>query len=265
MNHPLKISVVTIVYNDAEGLRKTIQSVIGQEYANLEYIVIDGGSTDGTVEVIKEFSDVIKYWVSEPDEGISDAFNKGVKAATGDWVGLLNADDEYCTGTLNYVGELNSHADVLYGKMETLEKGVSTGVYVPNHERLEEDMTICHPATFIRKIAYDKYGVYRKDFRLAMDYELLLRMKVGGAMFSFCDRLFTQMTMEGVSNANWKKAFKEVQLARKVHINWNLGKALSAQAVLARKTVAHFLVQSGMSSFVQAVRRSTSKVKKESV
>jgi len=118
-------------------LEKTILSVIEQDYDNLEYIVIDGGSEDNTVEIIKQYAGSIDQWISEPDKGISDAFNKGIQRASGDLIGLLNADDTYLPLALKTLAEQYDGSDIVYGKMRTILNEESRGDYVPDHLKLE--------------------------------------------------------------------------------------------------------------------------------
>ncbi len=119
MNQP-KVSIVTVVYNDAKGLEKTIKSVINQTYKNVEFIIIDGGSTDGTVEIIKKYEDYIDYWVSEEDKGIYDAMNKGIKAATGTWINFMNAGDVFVDcevlSSIDFLAYQNLY--LIYGKKQ---------------------------------------------------------------------------------------------------------------------------------------------------
>ena len=122
MSNIPKISIVTISYNIVSSIEKTILSVISQTYSNIEYIVIDGGSTDGTVDIIKKYSNKISYWVSERDKGIYDAMNKGIEAATGDWINFMNAGDLFFHN--NVISEiipfLDNNVDIIYGDFEKL-------------------------------------------------------------------------------------------------------------------------------------------------
>jgi len=264
LKEALKISIVTISYNAERHIEKTIQSVIDQNYPNLEYIVIDGGSSDKTVDIIEKYSEHIAYWVSEKDNGISDAFNKGIQKATGDLIGLLNADDFYLLNTLNQLAMEYDQSSVVYGKMRTIVNGVNKGDYLPDHLKLEEDMSLCHPSTFIRKDLYDQFGAYDEDFSLAMDYELLLRMYKCGASFQYIDKTFTAMNMEGVSNLRWKDAFREVIKAQDIHLGTSGKRHLQNKFKLARKSLAAVMNSTGLSFVVESYRRNFSKIKKES-
>ena len=181
------VSIITIVYNGIRQVEQTIASVLGQTYENIEYIVIDGGSTDGTVEIIKRYQDRIAYWVSEPDNGISDAFNKGINAATGEFVGLLNADDRMSADqvALGVQALLNSSADYIFGDLLFHDE---TGCILyringdPDYQRIIDSKMpeLCHPTVLARKALYDRIGLFDTRYRYAMDYDWLLRLHRNG-------------------------------------------------------------------------------------
>jgi glycosyltransferase involved in cell wall biosynthesis len=257
------ISIVTICFNAVEHIEATIASVLIQGIPGLEYIIIDGGSTDGTIDVIRKYEKQLAAWVSEPDEGISDAFNKGIALASGELVGLLNAADYYVPGALKELLSIYKGSDVIYGNMRTLVEGKSNGDFHPDHQKLKSDMTLCHPATFIRKDAYLRYGDYRSDYRLAMDYELLLRFLLAGAAFEKIDLVLTEMSMDGVSNVHWKAALDEVHLAQKEQMGTNLARSLRAKLRTQRRLLAHRLERSGLGTLVTAYQKRFSSIKKE--
>ncbi len=209
-----KISVITISYNSAKTIEKTIQSVINQDYDNLEYIIIDGKSQDGTIDIIKKYEDKIAYWVSEPDKGISDAFNKGISAATGEIVGIVNSDDQYLPGALKaiadnydptvdvYRGEILIHDDIKNVEY-TYQPSMKFGL-------LPIKVNVCHLPTFITKKAYEKYGTYSTEFKLAMDLDLLRRFYRAGARFKKVDMVLGRFNVGGVSiQAGIERAFDE--------------------------------------------------------
>lgn len=262
MKSPVSISVVTIVYNGAAYIERAVESVLAQNYPDLEYVVIDGGSTDSTLDILEKYTDRISTIISEPDQGISDAFNKGIALCKGEVIGLLNADDQYAIGALQSVAEKYEGDGIYYGNMQMLEDGVPAGTYFPDHNLLEKDMTLCHPATFISKDFYHQWGVYRKDFRYAMDYELLLRMKSAGARFYKIDQLLAVMATGGVSDVRWLDAFNEVQRARKMHLNPGLFDQLQVSAVRWRKRAGHALKNTPLSPLVAAYHRWFSLVRK---
>jgi len=180
----MKVSIITVVLNNAEYIEACIQSVINQDYENIEYIVIDGGSTDGTIDVIKKYEENINVWISEPDDGIYYAMNKGIKIASGDVIGFLNADDVYydsdvlekilsvmknsdtdaCYSDLLYVDNNNLNKVVRYWHSKEFQTGFFKKGWVP-----------AHPTFFARKIIYDTYGTFDLKYKLAADYELMAR------------------------------------------------------------------------------------------
>lgn len=224
MQYQPLISIVTIVFNDSKGLEKTMNSVLSQDYSNKEYIIIDGASTDGSVEIIRNREKELSYWVSEPDKGIADAFNKGVKAAKGEWIVLLNAgdyfqDSESISKMISYL-EKNKEVDLVYGKLTEIDKKGNKGKTFgkPFDKRsFERECTIIHPATFHNKSFFEENGLFSLDFKIAMDYELFLRKKDLKAVFA--DELITYMEIGGASQQDPSKAYKEVNEIKKLHLN----------------------------------------------
>lgn len=190
MQNP-KISIITITYNSEKTLEETIKSIKSQNYDNLEYIIVDGGSKDSTIEIIKRYGDVVSKYISEPDEGISDAFNKGVLMAQGDIIGIINSDDMLCEGSLNKLASAyDGETDVYYGNAVICdEKGKRLSILTSSEDlsTLPYSFCIVHPATFVTKKAYEKYGFFDKEIRCAMDYDLLLRYYKAGAKFKYLD------------------------------------------------------------------------------
>jgi len=176
MNLP-KISVITVVWNDAKGLERTIKSVISQTYENLEFIVIDGGSTDGTLEVIKKYANKIDYWVSEKDNGIYDAMNKGIKVATGTWVNFMNAGDIFVSNNvLNSIDwDKYNNKVLIYGKkiqngkvIEPLPlKMLEVGIIHANHQSM-----------FFNKYLLQNELYYNIKYKIYGDYELVNRIYI---------------------------------------------------------------------------------------
>ncbi len=212
-----KISVITISYNSSKTIEQTIKSVLEQNYSNLEYIIIDGGSKDGTVDIIKKYQDKITYWVSEPDKGISDAFNKGIRAASGEVIGIVNSDDWYLPGALKALAiEYDSSIDVYRGSIlihdefkqleYTYNPTMKFGLFPIN-------VNVCHLPTFITRKAYMKYGLYNESYTLAMDLDLLRRFYRNGAVFKRINAVLGKFNVGGVSTtAGLDRAFKEREL-----------------------------------------------------
>jgi glycosyltransferase involved in cell wall biosynthesis len=184
MNDWPKISIVTPSFNQAVFLEHTIQSVLGQNYPNLEYIIIDGGSTDGSVEIIKKYAAHLAYWVSEKDSGQTNAINKGFRRATGEIVAWLNSDDEYCPGALEVVARIfmsDSELDFVYGNRESID---CNGKVLRNerHTRFSFAALILHgmiltqPSSFWKRELFNKFGYLDESLRFCMDYEFFCRI-----------------------------------------------------------------------------------------
>jgi glycosyltransferase len=172
----LKISIVTVSYNSAEFIETTIKSVLEQDYDNFEYIIIDGGSTDGTLEIIKKYSDQLAYWISEPDGGIYEAMNKGITQTTGDIVGMINSDDYYLPNAFKLVNKafkgktLNEY--IFWGDVEYELLGRVKGWRPQN---LKRGAFAPHPSMFCPKCIYERIGLYDTSFRLLGDYDFMYR------------------------------------------------------------------------------------------
>lgn len=178
-----RISVVTIVRNGEPFIGQAIESVLKQHYTNIEYIIVDGGSTDGTVDIIKSHESAIAKWVSEKDNGIADAFNKGFSFSTGDYVLFLNADDALANPDVMdaVAGEIagNDSPALLYGDCNVLDRRSGKVLYrasidVP-HKKLLRGKMIPQPSLFTHRSYFEKYGIFDPNFKIAMDYEWLLR------------------------------------------------------------------------------------------
>ena len=178
------ISVITPSYNQVKYLEQTIQSVLMQGYPNLEYIIIDGGSTDGSIDIIKKYESQLAYWVSEPDRGQVDAINKGLKVATGDWVGWQNSDDIYYQGALLDLAKAASKAngvDLMIGNIMLIgpdDRELRDIRYVkPTYRSLiAEGMVIANQAAFWRRKIHDQVGYLNDTYECSFDYEWFLRL-----------------------------------------------------------------------------------------
>lgn len=176
-----KISIVTVCLNAEKTIRHTLESVARQNYPNLEYIIVDGVSTDGTLRIVDEYRKHIAKVVSEPDAGISDAFNKGARLATGDLIGYINANDYYTEGALARVAEAwrstNPPPDILYGEAYFMEHGTPLLVWnaLPISEMNLLYPMFCHQAMFVRKEVFDHVGYFDGKLKFTMDYDWTLR------------------------------------------------------------------------------------------
>lgn len=223
MNDQPKVSIITVCFNSAKTIRDTIESVINQTYQNIEYIIIDGGSTDGTVDIIKEYEHYIAKWVSEPDGGIYDAMNKGILMASGHLIGILNSDDWYGINTVELiVNEFfkNKNIELFHGDNEIYDTDGNFLFIIKsdqNYNNLWHSMVINHPGCFITREAYKKYGAYKTDYRLAADYELILRMFINGARFQYIDRVLASMRTGGIG---YRSVFTSCQESRDIVIEY---------------------------------------------
>lgn len=202
---PIKISVITVCYNAISGIEKTILSVLGQSYPDIEYIVIDGASTDGTVGVIQQYADKIDLLISEPDEGIYYAMNKGIRVATGEWICFLNAGDVFAgNDTLKNVLNVDTEGvDVLYGDSIEFTKELSHIVPASeNVKRMDYDPVYRHGSSLIRASVQKRheFDVNRRDLGYGLDWEMIHRLFVEGYRFKKVDTVIECYEQEGVSN-----------------------------------------------------------------
>ena len=219
MNFQPKVSIITVVYNGVAHLDETIKSVRNQTYENIEYIIIDGGSTDGTVELIQKYDEHITYWVSESDGGIYDAMNKGIAKATGEIVGLINADDWYAKDAVAKVVDTfkSSNADAVHGAMEIVSEDGSSFVKDAEQDlaRLSKGMLINHPTLFAKRELYQKYGGFDTSYQIVADWELMVRWWQEDTKFIAIDNCLAHFRMGGVSSEHLKRSFREKHRVRK--------------------------------------------------
>lgn len=207
---PVKISIITVCYNSSQHIEEAILSVINQPYTNNEYLIIDGGSTDGTLEIINKYRDKIDYFVSEADKGISDAFNKGIKAATGDLIGILNSDDIMMPDVLSQVAQNYEvdKFDVYRGYCVMWYEAINRKrVLRPNNKFSVPPFgaVICHESSFITKETYKKVGGYKVDFKVMMDLDLFIRMAQQGIRHKFIDVCVITFRVGGASSSDYSK------------------------------------------------------------
>jgi glycosyltransferase involved in cell wall biosynthesis len=175
-----KLSVITINYNNGSGLEKTIKSVISQTYPDFEFIIIDGGSTDDSVEIIKSYFDKITCWVSEKDTGIYNAQNKGIDLAKGEYCLFLNSGDSLVDrNVLETTFSVQNNSDIIYGDMQTVDKNQRIEhLKMPQmigSKQLYAD-TLWHPVSFIKRELFSKYGKYDEQYKIVADYEFFVRV-----------------------------------------------------------------------------------------
>lgn len=225
-----KISVITVCFNSETTIRDTLESVIAQRYPNIEYLVVDGGSSDSTVSIIEEYRNSIDYFVSEKDGGIYDAMNKGIRAATGDFVGILNSDDVFAgTDSVEKIAlaiQQNDEVDAVYGDLVyvdrwNLEKVVrlySSKFFRPWKMRF--GFMLPHPTFYARRDLFDELGFYKTNYRVAADFELLSRFLGNGVNTVRIGGTLIKMREGGISSTGlWWRIHQNFEIVRACKVN----------------------------------------------
>lgn len=210
-----KISIITVCFNSGKTIRRTIESVLQQSFNDWKYIIVDGASSDDTLDIINSYRASFKsgqlHIISEPDRGIYDAMNKGIALAHGELVGIINSDDWYEQGCLEKVWEeylKSKDKDVIiYGEIREFSGNIEERTVIYSHNFLKDRM-IAHPACFISKSIYDRIGVYDRRYSLGADYDLMLRALESNVNFVSVKQVLANFTQGGASSA--KKVIKDV-------------------------------------------------------
>lgn len=213
----MKVSIITVSYNSIITIADTINSVLAQNYPDIEYIIIDGSSSDGTVELIKTYGSGISKFISEPDAGLYDAINKGIKCATGEVVGILNSDDFFYSNDVigKVVKAFNENdvdavfGDALFVDRKQTSKVIryySSRLFTPGKFRY--GFMPAHPSFYVKKIFFDKLGYYKTDYKIGADFELLIRfLNINKLKYIYLGIPFLSMRMGGVSNKSLHSKF----------------------------------------------------------
>ena len=188
---PPFFTLITVCLNAKNTLERTITSVRNQTFKDFEYIIIDGGSSDGSLDIIHSNRDIIDLVVSEKDEGIYDAMNKGISLAKGEFIGIINSDDWYEVDALaNIYLEAKRHPNAVIHGLCRYYKGEKVDKVMGIHHNNLREMAICHPTCFVSSALYQKYGNFNTKFTIAADYDLLLRFYLKGVDFLFLEKIF---------------------------------------------------------------------------
>lgn len=244
----MKVSIITITYNSAETVEDTIQSVLAQDYPDIEYIIVDGASKDDTLSIVNRYKDKIATIQSEPDKGIYDAMNKGVRLATGDLIGILNSDDFYADAhvisdivkTVQSTAADGCYADLVYVDRNETSRVVRTwksGEY--RHGQFMLGWMPPHPTFFVKRTMYEAYGTYSLQLRSAADYELMLRfIHKHGIKVSYLPRVITKMRDGGQSNVTIKNRWRA---NREDRLAWKMNGLQPGFLTLVRKPLSKLL------------------------
>lgn len=228
----IKVSIITVCYNSEKTIERTIKSVLNQTYKNIEYIIIDGKSSDATIDMIKkyesEFGNRMK-WVSEKDDGIYYAMNKGIDLATGELIGIINSDDFYEEDAVEKIVEAYGEEEyqIIYGMVRQLRNSVEDCVSIYSHHFLRDRM-ICHPGCFVSKNIYEKYGGFNTEYISAADYDFMLRMNQHqDVVFKPVYSIISNFEQGGVSSS--KKGRLD-----KLRLEYNWGKITKKRYLLSK-------------------------------
>lgn len=215
----MKVSIITVTFNAADTIEQTIESVLEQTYNNIEYIIVDGMSTDGTFEKICKYKNRVAKIVHESDNGLYDAMNKGISCATGQIIGIINGDDWFEKDAVaNVIDALDDSTDILYGKINIC--GCDGKIESANAVKIDDIWyrMIPHPAVFVRKKIYDLYGTFNLSYLLSGDYELMLRFYTEGVRFKHLDKILANFRKGGLST---KRRIEGIQEAKRIWIRYS--------------------------------------------
>ena len=218
MNNP-KITVVTVCYNAVDVIEKTILSVINQTYSNIEYIVIDGNSSDGTVNIIKKYADRISKWISEPDKGIYDAMNKGIDVATGEWINFMNAGDMFVNKHVieNLISPMKDGSDYVFGNT-ILENGGMTKIQKGGLNK-NGFPDAGHQSSFVKTYLMKKYH-FEIKYAICSDFDFVCKLYKNGIKFRYVDINISSYNMRGLSSDHRTLVYKEHCEIRNIPTSW---------------------------------------------
>lgn len=245
----MKISIITITYNSAKTLHRALESVQSQTYKDIEHIIVDGASTDGTVTLIESYAKKHKNvrWVSEKDNGIYDALNKGIRMATGDVIGFLHSDDIlYSPDSIEQIAAAfeSTHADVVYGDLQycngdkVVRRWKSNDFYP---RALKFGWMPPHPTVYVRREVYEQVGPYDDWFRISADYDMMLRIFTAGYKTHYIPEVLVSMETGGASNKNTKARLSKTQEDYLVLKKNHVGAGLLTVACKQLRKIRQFL------------------------
>ncbi len=253
----MKISIITITYNSAKTLQRALESVQSQHYADIEHILVDGASTDGTLELIKTYANKVQRdkgqgtkevrWISEPDNGIYDALNKGIRMATGDVIGFLHSDDVlYSSDSIGHIAMAfeQTKAEVVYGNLQYCRGGKVVRRWQSNAFKpcsLAFGWMPPHPTVYVRREVYEQVGPYDDWFRISADYDMMLRIFKAGYKTHYIPEVLVSMETGGASNRNPKARLTKTQEDYLVLKKNHVGAGLLTVACKQLRKIRQFL------------------------
>ena len=229
------VSIITVSFNSEATIKDTIEGVLNQTYTNIEYLIIDGKSTDTTLDIIKSYEDkfveknITYKWISEKDKGIYDAYNKGVSLASGNIIGIINSDDWYSKNAVTEVVKTfsNQEFSIVSGEKRKVTFDKKTyGLYYNKRnvaKYIHKVMPLNFPATFIHKSVYDKIGLYDTQYKLSADYDLIFRAYKANASFLFTDEVIVNMRNSGATgqlSSLWITTNEDQHIRKKNNVKW---------------------------------------------
>lgn len=224
------VSIVTVVRNGRRFVEEAIRSVLEQDYAGIEYIVIDGGSTDGTVDVLRRYDADISSWVSEPDDGIFDAWNKGIRRSTGHLVKLLNADDRLTPGSVSTAVSLyresQPEAVVIASDVVVIDENGSLMKVLDHRAPGNPAWRVLHPSWYVDARIYDRLGLYATEYRVSSDFEMFQRLRKHGVLFKYSETPLVEFRTGGASSG--LNGVSESYRIMRNYFPWSQAVAMSA-------------------------------------
>ena len=212
----IQLDIITVCYNSAPTIRATLESVRRNSRYIKNFIIVDGGSKDETIKIIKEFSDIVTTFISEKDEGISDAFNKGIQLATSDYILILNSDDELYRNNLALVLEsIDLSADLISTQIVQSDKKGKESFYTSNINLVRYKTSVFHPGLIVKRSVYSDIGLYNKTYKVGMDYDFITRCFINGKRFQNIKFPLVKFSINGISNTNPIIPFLEGMKIRK--------------------------------------------------